>query len=189
MRSLRIVTVVFACIVGACSDDASIVATSGSPASVTTASSSTIPATTNHLDAVRAQLAVAASDVCAVVTAEHVRSSFRESTPLTTQPMSEGSGPACGYPHPREGGYLVVIQFQELARWGGYAKSGKLVQGLGYDAVLTGTTSPQLMVRDAQRSAVVMFLAPDPAPIAVEALLEIAAFAYGVPREGVRFGE
>ena len=48
--------------------------------------------------------------------------------------MGEASGPACGYPHPRAGGYLLVIQFQELAWWGGYAKSGTRIEGLGLDA-------------------------------------------------------
>ena len=198
-RTTRILTRVLvfaaaACIVGACKDPATTVATSSGPSSaapLTSTVSSTASATTNHLDTVRAQLAVAASDVCAVVSAENVRSSFRESAPLTTQPMSEGSGPACGYPHPRQGGYLLVIQFQPLSRWEAYVQSGKMVQGLGRDAVVVGTTttSPQLMVLDLQRGAVIMFLAPDPSLIAVDTLVDVAALAYGVPREGLRVGE
>jgi hypothetical protein len=158
-------------------------------ADATPASSNSLPATTSPLDVVRRQLAIAASEVCAITSAENVRISFRETAPLGTQPMGEASGPACGYPHPRQGGYLLVIQFQEPTRWGAYAQAGQVVRGLGRDAVVTGTTSPQLNVLDNSRSAVIVFLAPDPQPRSLDALLEVAAFAYGVLRADVRVGE
>jgi hypothetical protein len=150
--------------------------------------SSSIAATTRQLDVIRAQIATAETQVCAVVSAEKVQLGFRESTPLRTQPMGQASGPACGFPHPRQGGYLLVIQFQDLARWGAYAQAGKVVHGLGREAVVTGTSSVQLNVLDLERGSVVMFLAPDAQPGSQDALLEVAAFAYGVARAGISVG-
>jgi hypothetical protein len=82
----------------------------------------------------------------------------------------------------------LVIQFQDLQRWGGYAGSGKVVHGLGREAVVSGTFSPQLSVLDTDRAAVIVFLASNPGPGALDALLDVGAHVYGVPREGVRLG-
>src|SRR5204863_2380699 len=123
---------------------------------------------------IRAQIAKASTDICTLVSAQNVAVSFAETAPLTTQPMGEASGPACGYPNPRAGGYLLVIQFQDLAWWDGYAKSGKPIEGLGLDAVLS-STKPELLVRDVERGTVIMFLAADSPAGYVDSLLHIAA--------------
>jgi hypothetical protein len=197
MRARSLVWVVLVTsLVSSCRDDSTRVSTHAGPVPSTdttvaaspSSPSSSVPATTSPLDAIRAQLATAATRVCAVVSAEDVRLSFHETAPLRTQPMGEASGPACGYPHPRQGGYLLVIQFQDIARWGAYVQAGTVVRGLGRDAVVTDTMSSQLVVLDSERSAVVVFLAPDSQPGSVEALLGVAAFAYGVPRDGVQVG-
>ena len=133
------------------------------------------------LDALDAQLVTAANDVCTLVGATDVGASFDEPAPLTTQPMGEANGPACGYPHPRHGGYLLVIQYQLLSRWSDYERAGRLVIGLGVDARLA--SSSELLVRDEQRHTVIRLLAPDGDEEA--ALLRVASRIYGAPVDGV----
>ena len=133
------------------------------------------------LDAIDAQLITAAEDVCTLVAATDVGASFEESSPLTTQPMGEANGPACGYPHPRHGGYLLVIQYQLPSRWSEHERTGRRVVGLAVDARLESTS--ELFVRDQRRDAVIMLLAPD--GDAEAALLRLASRIYGAPVGGV----
>ena len=97
---------------------------------------------------------------------------------FTTQPMMEGRGPARGYPHPRNGGYLLVLQFQALAEWDQHLAQGRRVDGLGHPARLETKAVASLYVLDVERHAVVMFLSPQ-SDNAVTALLRVAAHVYG----------
>jgi len=78
-----------------------------------------------------------------------------------------------------------VIQFQDLAWWDGYAKTGDRIEGLGLDAVMSHT-KPELLVRDIGRGAVIMFLAADSPAGYVDSLLHVAAVIYGRPPESIR---
>ncbi len=95
--------------------------------------------------------------------------------------MGEKNGPACGFPHPQKGGYLLVLQFQLPSRWNEYAKSGQQVVGLGREAQLVSSST--LFVRDERRHVVLMILAPD--GDASEKLLRIASRIYGTSPDSV----
>ncbi len=122
----------------------------------------------------------ATREICPLLSSEAVAASFEENGPLTTQPMVEGRGPACGVPHPRHGGYLLVVQFQALAEWDQHLAKGQRLDGLGHPArIETGGGGASLYVLDNGRHAVVMYLAPD-SDNAVAALLRVAAHVYNV---------
>ena len=95
--------------------------------------------------------------------------------------MGEKNGPACGFPHPRQGGYLLVLQFQSPLRWKEYAESGQQVVGLGYEARLVSPST--LFVRDEKRNVVLMILAPG--GDANETLLRIAGRIYDISPDSV----
>ena len=192
-RVVILIMVAIAGLAGACSDSSKLTVTASPAAPTTTlpaaslptASISTATPTTSGIDAIRAQITRASNEVCTLVSAQNVALSFAEAVPLTTQPMGEASGPACGYPHPRAGGYLLVIQFQELAWWGGYAKSGTRIEGLGHEAVLSARRT-ELFVLDVERGTVIMLLAADSPVGGVDALLHVAAVVYDKAPETVR---
>ena len=121
----------------------------------------------------------ATREICPLLSPEAVASSFDEKRPLTTQPMVEGRGPACGYPHPRHGGYLLVVQFQALADWDEHLALGRRVDGLGHPARIETKAVDSLYVLDVERHAVGMFLAPQ-SDNSVTALLRVSAHVYGV---------
>jgi hypothetical protein len=148
--------------------------TTGEVAPVGTASPS-VPAS------IQSQIATASSDECTLISAADVAASFDEPGPLGTGAMGEANGPACGYPHPRHGGYLLVLQFRQLSRWDEYASSGRRVDGLGREAQLV--SSSELFVRDEHRNTVLMILAPD--GDAHVALFRVASRIYGVSPERV----
>ena len=129
------------------------------------------PATPSDIGA---QLTTAARVVCELVGPGDVQTAFGVATPLTTQPMGEANGPACGYPNVDSRGYLLVIQLQPLARWSSKAASGQAIGSLGSPAVQTPDGS-QVFVRDDAREATVMFLAPGPRGNSAEALRQVAA--------------
>ena len=151
--------------------------------------------TTNHivqtessspLDSILAQID-ARTDICTLISPEEVQTSFGETVPLTTQPSTEAKGPACGYPYPRGGGYLLVIQFQDMATWGEYAGTGRPVEGLAFDAMYSPASDPQaLFVRDIERGVVVRLLAPQGATSDVQSLLKVAGHVYGTTPDDVR---
>jgi hypothetical protein len=86
---------IFAGVVSACGDSSVIVSDSrAAPSSASDITTSV--STTTFVDGMRTQIAVATHDVCGVVSAETVRLSFHEVSPLTTLPMGESNGPACG---------------------------------------------------------------------------------------------
>ena len=128
------------------------------------------------------QLDAAARVVCQLVAAEDVGSSFSVATPLTTQPMGELNGPACGYPNLDGHGYLFVIQFQPWSRWDSYAGSGQPIESLGAPVILAvdGADGSRLYVRDAARQVTTMFLAPTGGSGSAKALQRLAALAYPV---------
>lgn len=95
--------------------------------------------------------------------------------------MGEKNGPACGFPHPRQGGYVLVLQFQSPSRWNEYAKSGQQVVGLGHQARLVSSST--LFVRDEKRNVVLMILAPD--GDANEKLLRLASRIYATSTDSV----
>ena len=190
-----------AVLVGACDDASTATATAGAagtavpvtaslePASSSSAPTATVTTTTNSsLAPIRAQIATASTDVCTLVSAQNVGLSFAQTVPLTTQPMGEARGPACGYPNANAGGYLLVIQFQDMAYWGGHASTGKRIEGLGLDAVLS-PTHPELYVLDIDRGYLIMFLAADSPVGYVDSLLQVAALIYGKPPGSVRVAQ
>ena len=126
---------------------------------------------------ISAQLAAATLVVCELVDATDVQTAFAVLTPLTTQPMGEANGPACGYPNADGRGYLLVIQLQLLARWSSYADSGKSMETLARPAIQTSDGS-RLYVRDEERQATVMFFATGNDAGNAEALRQVAAIAY-----------
>jgi hypothetical protein len=136
---------------------------------------------------IRAQIARAGTDICTLISAQDVGLSFEETVPLTTQPMGEAAGPACGFPHPRAGGYLLVIQFQSIAYFDGYAKTGRRVDGLGLDVVLS--SRDKLYVRDVERSSTIMFLAPDDTATSADSLLRVVAHVYGKSAANLRVAD
>jgi hypothetical protein len=64
--------------------------------------------------------------------------------------------------------------------------TGRRVEGLGRDAVVSRNISAELLVRDLDRAKVLLFVAPSPPQRSHEPLFDVAASVYGVPREGVR---
>lgn len=199
-RRLVLVMIAMAVFVGACSDASTVsvtaaagtgvpVTTSLEPASSSSTPTATVTTTTNSaLASIRAQIATASTDVCTLVSAQNVGLSFAQTVPLTTQPMGEARGPACGFPNPNAGGYLLVIQFQDLAYWGGHASTGKRVEGLGLDAVLSPTL-PELYVLDIDRGHMIMFLAADRPVGYADSLLRVAALIYGKSPASVRVAQ
>lgn len=97
-------------------------------------------------------------DVCDMVDLPAVKTAFGETGTLSTVPMEEANGPACGVPHPRQGGYLLVVQVQPFDRWERHAASGRSVDTLAHPAVETDAST--LFVRDDDRRVVTMVLAP-----------------------------
>ncbi len=174
-RRVAAIAVLLAVVTNACSRGTS-----------TTARSSDAPATigaseSSDLAGIQSQIATASSDVCPIISAADVAVIFGETTPLTTQAMSEKNGPACGFPHPRQGGYVLVLQFQSPSRWKEYAESGQQVVGLGREAQLVSSST--LFVRDEKRNVVLMILAPD--GDASGKLLRIASRIYGTSPDNV----
>lgn len=165
------------------------------PATLSPSNVADATVTTNHtvqtessspLDSIVAEID-ARADICTLISPEEVQTSFGEMVPLTTQPSTEAKGPVCGYPYPRGGGYLLVIQFQDLATWGEYAETGRPVEGLAFDAMYSPASDPQaLVVRDIERGVVVRFLAPQSSTSDVESLLTVAGHVYGTTPDGVR---
>lgn len=131
--------------------------------------------------AIGAQLATAASDLCPLLDPQDVAASFGETVTLSTQPMAEAHGPACGVPHPRRGGYLLVVQFQDIAAWDSRVTTGRRVDGVGHPARIAtpGGPSATLYVRDEERHAMVVFMAPQ-SDNAATAVLRFAASVYDV---------
>ena len=126
----------------------------------------------------RAQIATATTDICTLVTPAAVAASFGSTAILHTASMGEAHGPACGYPHPDHGGYLLVIQFRALASWDTADTTGSAIDDLAAPAKLdrhSSGGSATLFVRDQTRNAVVMLLAPEGPP---EAILRIASLVY-----------
>jgi len=115
--------------------------------------------------------------VCELVGAADVQTAFGLLTPLTTQPMGEANGAACGYPNVDGRGYLLVIQLQPLARWSTYADTDQAIGHLGRPAVQSSDGS-ELYVRDEARGATVMFLAPGGGSGTAAALRQVAAIVY-----------
>ncbi|MCC6522654.1 MAG: hypothetical protein IT373_08350 [Polyangiaceae bacterium] len=119
-----------------------------------------------------------APEVCMLVSPEAVAASFVSGAALRTAPMGEANGPACGYPDPDRGGYLLVIQRRSLASWDTADTTGTPIADLGVAARLdedAGNGSASLFVRDEPRHAVMMFLAPSGPPAA---LLRVAGHLY-----------
>ena len=195
-RAVLLVTIAVAAVVGACGDASTSsvassppepAASSLAPASSSTTTVTAVAPTTDVIASIRAQIAKAATDICTLISAKDVGLSFEETVPLTTQPMGEAAGPACGFPHPRAGGYLLVIQFQNIANFDGYAKTGRRVDGLGLDAVLSSSKS--LYVRDVERDTTIMFLAPENTAASVDSLLRVVAHIYGKTAANLRVAE
>ena len=198
----RVVLVVLvAGLLGACANRSAITGTATTRAGVvpsslsptTTTSPSNVAdttVTTNHvvqteIDSILPQID-ASTEVCTLISPQEVQTSFGETAPLTTQPMAEAKGPACGYPYPRGGGYLLVIQFQDLATWDGYVGTGRPVEGLAFDAVYSPASDPEaLVVRDVERGVVVRLLGPQGSTSDVESLLMVAGHVYGTAPDGV----
>ena len=137
----------------------------------------------SNLQVIKTQLAAAASDGCPLISASDVADILGEATPLRTRAMSEASGPACGFPHPRQGGYILVLQLQPPTRWSEYQKIGQEVVGLGFEAQLVSAS--KLYVRDEARHVVLMILAPD-GDVSSSELLRIASRIYGASPDSVR---
>jgi hypothetical protein len=140
---------------------------------------------------IRASLATAASELCPLADPQDVATSFEETGPLTTQPMTSAQGPACGYPHPRRGGYLFVVQYQPLPAWDRHAATGSRVDGMGHLARIettTGAPSATLYVRDEQRQVMVVFMAPQ-SDNATAALVRLAALVYHVAATAVNVSD
>ena len=126
---------------------------------------------------ISAQIDTASRVVCELLDAADVQTTFGVATPLTTQPMGEVNGPACGYPNLDGRGYLFVIQLQALSRWDGYVGSGQSLGSLGSPAILAADRR-HLYVRDDARKATVVLLAPGPGADPAEVLQRLAAIAY-----------
>ena len=136
------------------------------------------PARQTAREHARAQIAKATTDICTLVIPEAVAASFGSTAVLHTSAMGEAHGPACGYPHPNHGGYLLVIQFRTLASWDTADTTGTAIDDLAVPAKLdrhSGGGNTTLFVRDQTRDAVVTFLAPEGPP---EAVLRVASFIY-----------
>lgn len=174
-RSLGVLIVAVAVSGGACGTEraASVSAPPQAHESVSTID----PARQAVHEHVRAQIAKATTDICTLVTPEAVAASFGSAAISRTAPMTEGHGPACGYPHPDHGGYLLVIQFRTLASWDTAATAGTAIDGLGVSARLDRHSGryATLFVRDQARDAVVTFLAPEGPP---EAVIRVASLIY-----------
>lgn len=204
MRHRVVYVILVACVLGACANRSAI--TGAATTQAAQVPSSLLPATpspsnvadatetTNHIvqtespspiDSSLAQID-ASEDVCTLISPQEVQTSFGETVPLTTQPMAEAKGPACGYPYPRAGGYLLVVQFQDLATWGEYAGTGRPVEGLAFDAMYSPSSDPEaIVVRDVERGVVVRLLAPQSSTSDVESLLMVAGHVYGTAPDGV----
>ena len=97
--------------------------------------------------------------------------------PLTTSPMSEANGPACGVPHQRQGGYLVVVQFLAFDRWDEFAAAGLPIEGLRLPVVAVATW-PTLYMRDEKRRVVVSLTGADSSTDTMSALVRFAERLY-----------
>lgn len=205
MRHRVVYVILVACVLGACANRSAI--TGAATTQAAQVPSSLLPATpspsnvadatetTNHIvqtespspiDSSLAQID-ASEDVCTLISPQEVQTSFGETVPLTTQPMAEAKGPACGYTYPRAGGYLLVVQFQDLATWGEYAGTGRPVEGLAFDAMYSPSSDPEaIVVRDVERGVVVRLLAPQNSTSDVESLLTVVGHIYGTTPDGVR---
>lgn len=168
------------------SADVSPTLTSSSSIADLTEETSQVVYTSRPLDSILARID-AGEDICTLVGPRAVQTSFGETMPLTTQPMMEAKGPACGYLYPRGGGYLLVIQFQNMATWGEYAATGRPVAGLGLDAMYSPASDPQaLVVRDIERAVVVRLLAPQGSTSDVQSLLKVAGHIFGTTFDDLR---
>lgn len=182
-------------VTGSATTQAGRVSPSLSPRTTASTSIADATVTTNHvvttessfpIDWIPAQIDLASTDVCTLISPQQVQTSFGQTVPLTTQPMAEAKGPACGYPYP-QGGYLLVIQFQNLAKWGEYAGTGRPVEGLAFDALYSPASDPQaLVIRDVELGVVIRLLAPQSIMSDVDSLLMVAADIYGTTSGGVR---
>jgi hypothetical protein len=91
-------------------------------------------------------------------------------------------------PQSEAGGYLLVIQFQDLAYWGGHASTGK--RGRGPRARCGALADPSRALRSRHRPrALIMFLAAIARWVMPTLCCRVAALIYGKPPRSVRVAQ